>query len=144
MPRPTRLRSLRGWAGCRFERLRSPAIYCSSTFTRWRTLRSMPESTGLSVCSAVLPIRPRPSARNVPRWRWVWPIALRTCVSFTFATWCHLLGHALGLNGGRNVRLDDLGLALDHGSVRQHVANRLAAGLRDVLGPAQLAQSRLC
>ena len=45
----------------------------------------MPASTGAVVVSLVLPIRPRPSARSVPRWRSDWPIWLRTCVSFSFA-----------------------------------------------------------
>ena len=30
-------------------------------------------------------MRPRPSARSVPRWRWLWPIALRTWVTLSFA-----------------------------------------------------------
>src|SRR6266850_1987741 len=51
----------------------------------------MPLRTGESSISFVLPIRPRPSARSVPRWRSDWPIWLRTCVSFSFATRGHLL-----------------------------------------------------
>src|SRR5436190_10196603 len=46
----------------------------------------MPSSTAVCSCSAVRPILPRPSARSVPRWRSLWPIWLRTCVIFTFAT----------------------------------------------------------
>ena len=53
--------------GLRLERFSSSAISASSTFTRWRTFRSMPAMTGLSSCSRDLPIRPRPSARSVPR-----------------------------------------------------------------------------
>src|SRR5437588_6441934 len=45
----------------------------------------MPARTGLSSCSAVRPILPRPSARNVPRCAWVWPIWLRVCVIRTLA-----------------------------------------------------------
>src|SRR5262249_54168299 len=50
----------------------------SSTFTRWRTLRSMPSRTGPVSCSTERPILPSPSARSVPRWRSLWPIWLRT------------------------------------------------------------------
>src|ERR1700749_3522760 len=81
----------------------------------------MPARTGLSSISLDLPIRPRPSARSVPRWRSDWPIWLRTCVSFTFATRVHLLGSP----------------------VRQDLADLLAARLRDFLGTAQLAQRGL-
>src|SRR5207245_8711074 len=59
--------------------------YCS-IFTRWLTFRSMPASTGLSSCSTVRPILPRPSARSVPRCGRLWPIWLRTCVIRTLAT----------------------------------------------------------
>src|SRR5437763_13619877 len=79
----------------------------------------MPARTGLSSISFDFPIRPRPSARSVPRWRLVWPISLRTCVSFSFATFCHLP------------------------LVRQHFADLLAARLRDFLGAAQLAERLL-
>src|SRR3954462_11592927 len=132
MTRPTRLRSLRGCAGCRFERFRSPAIYLvSSTSTRCRTLRSMPARTGLSAMSLVLPIRPRPGARSVPRWRADWPIWLRTCVSFSFGNGGHLLGRALHLVvDGRDL-------------VRQDLADLLAARPGDVLGTAQLAKRLL-
>ena len=34
----------------------------------------MPCSCGESLCSALRPILPRPSARRVPRWRWDWPM----------------------------------------------------------------------
>src|SRR6185312_9411828 len=51
-----------------------------SILTRWRTLRSMPASTGDSSCSALRPMRPSPSARRVPRWRPDCPIWDRTCV----------------------------------------------------------------
>src|SRR4029078_10847056 len=83
----------------------------------------MPASTGESSISLVLPIRPRPSARSVPRWRSDWPIWLRTCVSFNFGIGAHLLGGAL---------------------VRKHLADRLAARLRDFLRAAQLAERLLC
>src|SRR5262249_46372916 len=92
----------------------------SSTFTRCATFLSMPATAGLSrSCSAVLPIRPSPSARRVPRWRGDSPIALFTCVRRTLGT-----DGLLGL-------------------VRQDVDDRLAARLGDVLGAAQLAQRRL-
>src|SRR5438093_2972901 len=45
----------------------------------------MPARTGLSSCSTVLPILPSPSARNVPRCCWLWPIWLRVWVIRTFA-----------------------------------------------------------
>src|SRR5207253_5867365 len=102
--------------------------FCSSTSTRCRTFRSMPARTGLSSISLVLPIRPRPSARSVPRWRSDWPIWLRTCVSFSFGNGGHLLGSARVV-GGR-LLLDGRNL------VRQHLADLLAAGLRDVLRTA--------
>src|SRR5437879_8974392 len=86
----------------------------------------MPARTGESSISLVLPIRPSPSARSVPRWRSVWPIWLRTCVSFSFAIGAHLLGlhHRL--------------------LVRQNFADLLAARLGDFLGAAQLAERLLC
>src|SRR5262249_45054879 len=92
----------------------------SSTLTRWATFLSMPATAGLSrSCSAVLPMRPSPRARRVPRWRGDSPIELLTCVSRT-----------LGTDG-----LLDL--------VRQDVDDRLATGLGDVLGAAEVAQRRL-
>src|SRR5439155_5087286 len=106
----------------------------SSTLTRWRTLRSMPAITGVSSCSAVRPIFPSPRARSVPRWRWVWPIWLRTCVSFNFAT-CRAHLHSV-------VRLRRL-RGLDRRLVGEHLADRLAAGLGDVLRPAELAERLL-
>src|SRR5436305_8540340 len=57
----------------------------SSTWTRWRTFRSIPASCGLSACSATRPILPSPSARRTPRWACVSPIGLRVCVIRTFA-----------------------------------------------------------
>src|SRR3954466_11461764 len=91
----------------------------------------MPARTGLSSISLVLPIRPRPSARSVPRWRSDWPIWLRTCVSFSFGNGGHLLGRALHLVvDGRDL-------------VRQDLADRLAARRGDVLGTAQLAERLL-
>src|SRR6478736_2384265 len=86
----------------------------------------MPASTGESSISLVLPIRPRPSARSVPRWRSDWPIWLRTCVSFNFDTRAHLLG------------LRNLGLL-----VREDLADLLATGLGDFLGAPQLAKRLL-
>src|SRR4051812_26692931 len=94
----------------------------------------MPASTGLSSISLVFPIRPRPSARSVPRWRSDWPIWLRTCVSFSFGNGGHLLGTALFrgalLVGGRHL-------------IRQHLADLLAARPRHVLGAAQLPERLL-
>src|SRR5206468_3703556 len=108
-----------------------------STFTRWRTFLSIPASTGVSSCSAVRPILPRPSARSVPRWRSLWPIWLRTCVTLTFAT-------GLLLGRGRRGDCHRLGLGLRllavRGRERQDVAHRLAARPRDVLGAAQAAE----
>src|SRR5690348_1909649 len=88
----------------------------------------MPVRTGPSSCSTVRPILPRPSARSVPRCRWLWPISLRTCVIRTFAIlgllWLRRLGGRLlfGLLGSL---------------VRQHLADREAARLGDLLRPAQ-------
>src|SRR6266542_5284586 len=65
-----------------------------STFTRWRTFRSIPASAGDSSCSTVRPMRPRPSARNVPRCRSDWPILERTCVMRSFAISCSSCGRA--------------------------------------------------
>src|SRR4029077_6835114 len=93
----------------------------SSTSTRCRTLRSMPASAGLSSISFVLPIRPRPSARSVPRWRSDWPIWLLTWVSLSFAI----------------VYLGDFRLE------RQDLVDLLAARLRDFLRAAQLLQRGL-
>src|SRR5437764_1049552 len=67
--------------------------YDSSISTRCLTLRSMPWITGVSSCSAVRPILPRPSARRVPRWRCDWPMPLRVCRSFSFAIVGHLFRH---------------------------------------------------
>src|SRR3954447_2946786 len=92
----------------------------------------MPARTGLSSISLVLPIRPRPSARSVPRWRSDWPIWLRTCVSFSFGNGGHLLG-------GRALRVLVDGRRL----VRQHLADLLAARPGAVLGTAQLAKRLL-
>src|SRR5207244_8960489 len=89
----------------------------------------MPCRTGELSISFVLPIRPRPSARSVPRWRSDWPIWLRTCVSFNFATGRrHLLGHF--------VRLCRL-------LVGQHFVDLLTARLGDFLRAAQLAERLL-
>src|SRR6185437_16969746 len=82
----------------------------------------MPARTGLSSSSFERPILPRPSARSVPRCFWVWPMPLRTWVSLSRAI------RRLLLHG----RL-----------VGQHLADRLAARLRDLLGPAQLTQRHL-
>src|SRR5579884_873842 len=87
----------------------------------------MPCTTGLSSCSAVRPILPSPSARSVPRWRCDWPIWLRTCVSRSLAIRAHLLR-----------------LGLRRRAVRQHLVDRLAARLRDLFGPPELAQRLLC
>ena len=106
--------------------------YCSSTFTRWRTLRSMPESTGLSVCSAVLPILPRPSARKRAA------VALRLADRATNLRQLHFRHLVATSSVSSRLRR-----RLDARVARQHVADRLAARPRNVLGPAQLAQSRL-
>src|SRR2546421_12104538 len=76
----------------------------------------MPARTGDSVCSRVLPMVPRPSARSVPRWRSLWPILLRIWVIFTLATLRVVLLLAdraalrlrllLGDRLGRRLRLD--------------------------------------
>src|SRR6476659_5118808 len=97
----------------------------------------MPAKTGPSSCSAVLPILPSPSARSVPRCRWLSPIWLRTWVIRTFATW-RLLGR----------RRDRLGRLLHNGMlVRQNLADCQAARPRHVLGAAEVLQpvhGRLC
>src|SRR6266540_389635 len=54
--------------------------HVSSTFTRCGTVRTMPRISGLSGCSTVSLIRRRPSARSVPRWRGLTPMAERTWV----------------------------------------------------------------
>ena len=74
---------LRGLQGGEVE-LARPSGSVSSTFTRWRDLPQHACEHGLSLCSAVLPILPSPSARSVPRCRWLWPIWLRTWVILTF------------------------------------------------------------
>src|SRR5258707_3603657 len=99
----------------------------------------MPASTGLSSISLVLPIRPRPSARSVPRWRSDWPISLRTCVSFSLATRGHLLG-VVWLRRPSRLRVLD---RLDGPLVGQHFVNLLATRLGDFLGAAQLAERLL-
>src|SRR5437879_9617711 len=85
----------------------------------------MPARTGEASISLVFPIRPRPNARSVPRWRSDWPIWLRTCVSFSFAIRRHLLGY--------------------HGGplVWEHFVDLLAARLRDFLRAAQLPERLL-
>src|SRR3954465_15272100 len=94
----------------------------------------MPVRTGPSSCSTVFPILPRPSARRVPRWRSLWPIWLRTYVIRTFAILC-LLRCLRFLRGGSRClcllvrRLGRL--------VGQHLADREAAHLGDLLGTAQ-------
>src|SRR4051794_36170913 len=93
----------------------------------------MPARTGLSSISLVLPMRPSPSARSVPRWRSDWPIWLRTCVSFSFGNGAHLLG--TGLFG--------TALLSDRRLVGQHLADLLAARLGDVLRAPQLPERLL-
>src|SRR3981189_2771740 len=83
----------------------------------------MPARTGESSISLVLPIRPRPSARSVPRWRSDWPIWLRTWVSLSFAI--------------RRLFLHDRLF------VREHLVDLLAARLGDFLRAAQLAERLL-
>src|SRR5947208_17116081 len=43
----------------------------------------MPASAGVSVCSAVRPILPSPSARSVPSCRVLWPTPERICVTLS-------------------------------------------------------------
>src|SRR4029453_664763 len=70
--------------GLQVREVQVPGHYfASSTFTRGRTFLSIPASDGLSSCSTERPIRPSPSARSVPRWRWLCPIWLRVCVILT-------------------------------------------------------------
>src|SRR5438309_246641 len=83
----------------------------------------MPARTGESSISLVLPIRPRPRARSVPRWRSDWPIWLRTWVSLSFAI-------------GRLFRFGGL-------LVRQYLVNLLAARLRDFLRTPKLPERLL-
>src|SRR5262252_8313685 len=83
----------------------------------------MPLSTGDSSITFDLPILPRPNARRVPRWRCDWLISLRTCVTLSF-------GNCLRLLRGRCL-------------VRQHLADLLAARLRDFLRAPQLAKRLL-
>src|SRR5207244_505607 len=110
-------------------------------------------------CSAVLPILPRPSARSVPRWRSLWPIWLRTCVTRSLATLRVLLlpadakprlllflddrsrlglrcGLGLGCNclGGRRLRPGlGLGLGLGRRLGRHRLLDLLGDGLSGVL-----------
>src|SRR4029453_8861407 len=143
MPRPTRLRSFRAWAGFRLERLRSPAIYvASSTLTRCRTFLSIPASAGLSSCSAARPIFPSPRARRVPRCRCVWPIWLLTCVTRTLLTLFllpRLLGRRLVCRGFRLCRgVGDLLFGLRCGGDGQDSRDRQPAHAGHVLGAAEL------
>src|SRR5829696_5530948 len=145
MPRPTRLRSLRGDAGFRLERLSSSGIpgYSPSTRTRWRTFLSIPATSGLSGRSTERPILPRPSARSVPRWRSLWPILLRTCVmrSVLFAIGGLLRGGDRDRFLGRRGLLRRcllLGLLLRD---RKHVGDRLPARLGDLLGAPEALES---
>src|SRR6266513_314026 len=99
----------------------------------------MPAKTGPSSCSAVRPILPSPSARSVPRCRWLWPIALRVCLILTFATLCllwFLLGFRCRSFGHRFWRLF-LWLLAD----RQDLADGQAARGGDLFGPAQALQA---
>ena len=85
MPRPTRLRSTRACAGCRFERFSSLGHSRPPRPSRGGApCEACLRATGSSSCSRVLPIRPSPSARSVPRWRGDWPIALPVWVSLSF------------------------------------------------------------
>src|SRR3954462_4013896 len=99
----------------------------------------MPARTGLSSISLVLPIRPRPSARSVPRWRSDWPIWLRTCVSFSFGNGGHLPRTARFSSALFGTALVDSALLVGgRRLVGQHLADLLAARLRHVLGAVQL------
>src|SRR5881398_2815455 len=118
----------------------------------------MPAITGLSPsCSAVLPIRPSPSARRVPRWRGDSPIALLTCVrrrrrlpppegraGFAEAAGLPDVEASASLEAGMSVRpcsgTDRLRLLR---LVRQDFDDRLAPRLRDVLRASEAAQRRL-
>src|SRR3712207_5998576 len=111
----------------------------ASTRTRWRTFRSIPRVSRVSSRSTERPILPRPSARRVPRWRAVWPIWLRVCVTLSFA---------IASAGGRDRTLlrrrflsSDLGVG-GNGLVapcagRQDVGDRLPSDPRDLVGPAE-------
>src|SRR4029077_4821090 len=115
--------------------------WSSTTSTRCRTFLSIPASCGLSACSAVRPILPRPSARRVPRWRWLWPIALRVCLILSFAILCLLrlcrsVCHGSFRDGFRRSGL--LFLLRAHG---QHLADGQAARGGDLFGPAQALQA---
>src|SRR5207253_1851382 len=92
----------------------------------------MPAKTGPSSCSTVLPILPSPSARRVPRCRWLWPISLRTCVIRTFAI--------LGLLWCLRLCLRRLFLQLGR-LVRQDLADREPPRLGDLLGATQPSTS---
>src|SRR5918997_3157462 len=148
MPRPTRLRSRRADAGLsEFRESFSAIRYFSdppSISTRWRTLLSIPASSGLSLCSTARPILPRPSARRVPRWRSLWPIALRTCLILTFAILDLLRGPGNWLCGRGNRlffrRRGRFGLLRDLAG-GQHLRDRQAALRGDVLGAPQRLQS---
>src|SRR5262249_25449251 len=59
---------------------RQASCQFSSTFTRWRTLNTMPRIWGVSSCSTVCCMRRMPSARTVAAWSFLWPPALFTCV----------------------------------------------------------------
>src|SRR5919199_2800047 len=83
----------------------------------------MPASTGVSSCSTVRPILPRPSARSVPLCFWLWPMPERTWVILSFATLLLLLR-------GRLLRAD-----------RQDLLDREAARPGHVLGTAQRLQA---
>src|ERR1700693_243560 len=105
--------------------------YSSTTSTRWRTFLSIPASCGLSACSEVRPILPRPRARRVPRWRALWPIELRVCLIFTFDTLC-LLRRRSRLRRWLLVHLC---------SHRQHLANCQAPRGSNVLRGAEVLQA---
>src|ERR687887_832814 len=128
MPRPMRLRARRGCAGFRFERFRSCDISASySTRTRWRTFLSIPASCGLSACSAVRPILPRPSARRVPRCLALWPIELRVWVIRSFA-----------ISG---CFLRRFGFLRDLRPHRQNLLDRQAARLGDLVRAAEALEA---
>src|SRR2546430_15313244 len=110
----------------------------------------MPASTGLSSCSTVRPILPRPSARSVPRCGRLWPIWLRVCVIRTFATLLLSLSGGTSrflrsplhwsAGGGGRVRRRLCRLVYHRTLVRKNLRDRLAADPGDVLGTAQVAQ----
>ena len=135
MPRPTRLRDLvepgagaRSWTRM-ISSLRSVGVVVTST--RCGTRASMPRISGRSGRVFVLPMRPRPSARSVPRvfgLAWaperIW-VTLRSPLT---------IGAILG--GGRVAALLAVVVGLEH-ALRHEVLGGQAAALGDLVGALQ-------